>query len=123
MKTEFSIYKGDIKFLDNKIVIRDGIYKWHKIMAMVYPVVYIIFGACLVIRHFATHQNWTLLLGLAIILVGIIGLIINSKVSLDNELDVRKVNRAVISKDFASYLNLRLYLNDSHVRKVVLDYR
>ena len=92
-------------------------------MAMVYPVVYIIFGACLVIRHFATHQNWTLLLGLAIIVVGIIGLITKSKVSLDNELDVRKVNKAVISKDFASYLNLRLYLNDSHVRKVVLDYR
>ncbi len=55
-------------------------------------------------------------------MVGIIGLIINSKVSLDNELDVREVNRAVISKDIASYLNLKLYLKDSRSRKVVLDY-
>ena len=104
-------------------MIRDGIFKWHKIIRLVYPAVYILFGFYMVIRHFVTHQNWTLLLGLAIIMVGIIGLIINSKVSLDNELDIREINKAVISKDFASYLNLKLYLKDSRSRKVVLDYR
>ena len=30
MKTEFVIYKGEIKFLDNQIKIRDDIYKWQK---------------------------------------------------------------------------------------------
>ena len=123
VKTEFVIYKGEIKFQDNKIIIRDDILKWHRFLAVAYPVVYIIFGAYMVIRNLVTHQNWTLLLGLAIIAIGVIALILNSKVSLDNELDVSKVNRAVISKDFASYLNLRLYLKDSRKRKVQLDYR
>lgn len=92
-------------------------------MNLAYAVVFIFFGAYMVIRHFMTHQNWTLLLGLAIIVVGIIVLIIDSKVSMDTELDVRNVNKAVISEDFASYLHLKLYLKSSRVRKVALDYR
>jgi len=123
MKTEFVIYKGEIKFLDSQIKIRDGIFKWQKKMSIAYAVIYIAGGAYLVIRHFMTNQNWALFAGLAIIAFVIIGLIADSKVNRDNELDVRQVEKAVISEDFMSYLNLRLYLKNSQKRKVQLDYR
>ncbi len=77
----------------------------------------------MVIRHFVAVQDWALWVGLAIIAVGIIALIAGSKVNMDNEIDVRQVEKAVISADFMSYLNLRLYLKNSQKRKVQLDYR
>jgi hypothetical protein len=123
MKTEFVIYKGEIKFLNNHIKIRDGIFKWQKKMSTAYLAIYIVVGAYLVIKHFGTHQHWALLVGLAIIAIGIIGLITGSKVNMDNDLDVQQVEKAVISEDFASYLNLNLYLKNSQKRKVALDYR
>ena len=123
MKTEFVIYKGEIKFLDNQIKIRDDIFKWQKIMSIAYSAIYIAAGVYLVIRHFVADQNWALLVGLAIITIGIITLFAGSKVNMDNEIDVRQVEKAVISADFMSYLNLRLYLKNSQKRKVQLDYR
>jgi hypothetical protein len=123
MKTEFVIYKGDIKFLNNHIKIRDGIFKWQKKMTMAYSGAFIIGGAYVVIRHFATPQDWALWVGLGIIAFGIIGFFAGSKVNMDNDLDVQQVEKAVISEDFASYLNLILYLKNSQKRKVVLDYR
>jgi hypothetical protein len=123
MKTEFVIYKGEIKFLDNQIKIRDNIFRWQKIMGIAYSAIYIAAGVYLVIRHFVADQNWALLVGLAIITIGVITLIGGSKVNMDNELDAGQVEKAVISEDFMSYLNLRLYLRNSQKRKVQLDYR
>ncbi len=57
------------------------------------------------------------------IAIGIITLIPGLKVNMDNELDARQVEKAVISEDFMSYLNLTLYLKNSQKRKVQLDYR
>jgi uncharacterized membrane protein HdeD (DUF308 family) len=87
MKTEFVIYKGEIKFLDNQIKIRDNIFRWQKIMGIAYSAIYIAAGVYLVIRHFVADQNWALLVGLAIITIGVITLIGGSKVNMDNELD------------------------------------
>jgi len=123
MKTEFVIYKGEIKFLDNQIKIRDGIFKWQKKMTTAYSATYIAAGVYLVIRYFVTDQNWALWVGLAIITIGVIALIGGSKVNMDNELDAGQVEKAVISEDFMSYLNLTLYLKNSQKRKVQLDYR
>jgi hypothetical protein len=123
MKTEFVIYKGEIKFLYGQIKIRDGIFKWQKIMGKAYAAIYIVFGIYLVIRNFMTDQNWALWVGLAIITTGVITLIGDSKVNMDNEIEVRQVEKAVISQDFMSYLNLTLYLKNSQKRKVQLDYR
>ena len=123
MKTEFVIYKGEIKFLENQIKIRDNIFKWQKIMGTAYSMIYIIGGTYLVIRHFGTHQYWIIIGGLAIIAIGIITLITGSKVNMDNELDAGQVEKAVISEDFMSYVNLTLYLKNSQKRKVQLDYR
>ncbi len=123
MKTEFVIYKGEIKFLDNQIKIRDGIFKWQKKMSIVYSAIYIIGGVYMVIKHFMAVQDWAFWVGLAIIAIGIITPIAGSKVNMDNALDVRQVEKAVISADFMSYLNLRLYLKNSQKRKVQLDYR
>ena len=123
MKTEFVIYKGDIKFLNNHIKIRDGIFKWQKQLSIVYSAVLISGGTYMIIRHFATPQDWGLWVGLGIIAVSITGIIAGSKVSMDNDLDVQQVEKAVISENFASYLNLTFYLKNSQKRKVVLDYR
>jgi hypothetical protein len=123
MKTEFTIYKGGIKFLDNQIQIRDSIYKWHKKMSTVYAVVAILFGAYEAYRYFTTHHIWYLLLGLAITGLGIVALITGTKVSTDTLFDVGQVEKAVIYRDFVSYLNLTLYLKNSQKRKVQLDYR
>ena len=92
-------------------------------MSTAYSAIYIAAGVYLVIRHFVTDQNWALWVGLAIITIGVITLIGGLKVNMDNELDVRQVEKAVISKDFVSYLNLTLYLKNSQKRKVQLDYR
>jgi H+/gluconate symporter-like permease len=123
MKTEFVIYKGEIKFLQNQIKIRDNIFKWQKIMSTAYSAIYIAAGVYLVIRHFEADQNWSLFVGLAIIAIGIIILITGSKVNMDNVLDAGQIEKAVISEDFMSYLNLTLYLKNSQKRKIQLDYR
>jgi hypothetical protein len=123
MKTEFVIYKGEIKFVDSQIKIRDGIFKWQKKMSIAYSAIYIIGGAYMVIRHFMAVQDWALWVGLAIIAIGIITPIAGLKVNMDNELDGRQVEKAVIGKDFMSYLNLTLYLKNSQKRKIQLDYR
>ena len=123
MKTDFVIYKGEIKFLDNQIKIRDGNFKWHKKMRIAYVAIYIAGGIYMIIRSFMTDKSWALWVGLAAIAFIIIALIADSKVNRDNELDVRQVEKAVISEDFMSYLNLILYLKNSQKRKVQLDYR
>jgi hypothetical protein len=123
MKTEFVIYKGEIKFLENQIKIRDNIFKWQKIIGKVYSAIYIGAGVYLFIRHFVAEQNWALWVGLALIVIGIIALIGDSKVSMENALNVQQVEKAVISPDFMSYLNLTLYLKNSQKRKIQLDYR
>jgi hypothetical protein len=123
MKTEFVIYKGDIKFLDNHIKIRDGIFKWQKKFSVVYSAALIFGGVYVVIKHFATPRDWALWVGLGIIAISITGIIAGSKINMDNDLDVLDVEKAVISDDFASYLNLTLYLKNSQKRKIALDYR
>jgi len=123
MKTEFVIYKGEIKFLDSQIKIRDGVFKWQKKMSIAYSAIYIISGAYMVIRHCMAVQDWAFRAGLAIIAIGIIAPIAGSKVNMDNALDIRQVDKAVIAKDFMSYLNLTLYLKNSQKRKIQLDYR
>jgi len=123
MKTEFVIYKGEIKFLDSQIKIRDGVFKWQKKMSIAYSAIYIIGGAYMVIKHFMAVQDWAFWAGLAIISIGIIAPIAGSKVNMDNALDIRQVDKAVIAKDFMSYLNLTLYLKNSQKRKIQLDYR
>ena len=123
MKTAFTIYKGEIKFLNNQIQIRDGIYKWHKKMSTVYAVVFIFFGVWEIYKYFAVHHIWIFFIGLACILFGIVGLITGSRLSTGTVFDAGQVQKAVISHDFASYLNLTFYLKNSQKRKIQLDYR
>jgi len=74
-------------------------------------------------RYFVNHNSNTILLGIAVLAIGIVGLITGLKVSTDKSLDIRQVEKAVIKEDFSSYLNLTLYLKNSQRRKVALDYR
>jgi hypothetical protein len=75
------------------------------------------------IKYFANHHVYIIFVGSALIVFGIILLITGSKVSTDTELDMLQVEKAVISQDLASYLNLILYLKNSQKRKVALDYK
>lgn len=123
MKTRFAVYKGEIIFLDNQITITDGIFKWHKYITMVYVVIYFVGGAYILSRYFSNQNILMIPLGVAVLLVGIIGLTTTLKVNTNKTLDIGQVEKAVIKEDFSSYLNLTLYLKNSQRRKVALDYR
>jgi hypothetical protein len=123
MKTKFSVYKGEINFLDNQIIITDGIFTWHKYVRMVTVTFYIVAGVYIISRYFNNQAIYTILMGVGVLLIGIIGLISGLKVNSDKKLDIRQVEKAVIKEDFASYLYLTLHLKNSQKRKVVLDYR
>ena len=123
MKTKFSVYKGEINFLDNQIIITDGIFRWHKYVRMVTVTFYTVTGVYIISRYFTNENVYTILLGFGVLLIGLIGLISGLKVNSDKKLDIGLVEKAVIKEDFASYLNLTLYLKNSQKRKVVLDYR
>ncbi len=123
MKSEFAIYKGEIKFLNNQIQIRDGIYNWQKKMSAAYAVIIIFFGIWEIYKHFTSHHIWIFFIGPGCILFGIVGLITGSRLSTGTVFNAGQVQKAVISHDFASYLNLTLYLKNSQKRKIQLDYR
>ena len=123
MKTRFTVYKGEINFSDNRIIITDGFFKWHKHVNMVIAAFYIA-GSLYVIGRYLVNQNGkTIVVGLAVLALGVFGLITGSRTNTDKSLDIRQVERAVIREDFTSYLNLTLHLKNSQKRKVVLDYR
>jgi hypothetical protein len=123
MKTEFKIYKGQIIFLDNKIKINDGIFRWHKILRTAYAIVFILAGTYFVIRFFYNHYIYLFIVGMIFIAIGIVALISGIKVNTDTGLDIRQIEKAVIEKDFVSYLNVTFYLKNRQRRKVALDYR
>jgi hypothetical protein len=124
MKTEFAVYNGDIKFMGDQIIISDGIFSWHKKLRTAYAIAAILIGGFFVsIRYFTSHHAYVIFVGLALIVIGIILLITGSKVTTDPEFDLKKVEKAVISQDTASYLNLIIYHKNSQKRKVALDYK
>lgn len=123
MKTRFTVYKGEINFSDNLIIITDGIFKWHKKLNMVYVALYIAGGLYIIARYFVNHNSNMILLGIAVLALGVFGLVTGSKTNTNKILDIGQVEKAVIREDFTSYLNLTLYLRNSQKRKVVLDYR
>lgn len=123
MKTRFTVHKGEINFSDNQIIITDGIFKWHKYVNMVIAAFYIIGALYAIGRYLVNPDGKTIILGLAVLALGVFGLIIGSRTNTDKSLDIRQVERAVIREDFTSYLKLTLHLRNSQKRKVVLDYR
>ena len=123
MKTRFIVYKGEINFLNNQIIITDGIFKLHKYVNMVFVAIYITGGLYILGRYFANQNIKMIPLGIAVLAIGIVGLITGLKVNTNKMLDIRQVEKAVIKEDFSSYLNLTLHLKNSQKRKVALDYR
>lgn len=122
MKTKFVVYKGEINFLDNQIIISDGIFKWHKYLRMAFTMFYILGGVYIMGRSFINQNFMMILLGGAIMVFGIIGLITTLKVNTNKTLEIRQVEKALIKEDFSSYLNLTLHLKNSQRRKVALDF-
>jgi hypothetical protein len=123
MKTVFRIYKGEIKFLDNKIIITDGIFKWHKVLRIAYAVFFILTGIYLSSRYLVNQQFLMMTLGIVIFAIGLLAVMTGLKISTDTLFEVRQIERAVISKDMNSSLNLTLHLKNSQKRKVTLDYK
>ena len=123
MKTKFVVYKGEINFVDNQIIITDGIFKWYRYMTMFYVAIYFVGGVYVIFRYFSNHNILMIPLAAVIFGVGIIGLITTLKVNTNKTLDIQQVKMTVIKEDFSSYLNLTLHLKNSQKRKVALDYR
>lgn len=121
MKTEFPIYNGRITFLDKKILINDGIFKWHKILQIGYSVLFIIGGIWMITRYINYTQFYMIILGIVFISFGILAIILGLRLNTTTTIDVRQVEQAVIGKDQTSSLNLTIYLKNSQKRKIKLD--
>lgn len=123
MKNEFSIYKGQIKFIDHEILINDGIFKWHRTLRMVYSSFFIISGIWIAIKNLNNERILLIILGLVFFVFGIFGIISSLRVNTNTKLDLRQVEKALISRDLSSSLNLTLFLKNSQKRIILLDYR
>jgi len=121
MKTEFPIYNGRITFSDKKILINDGIFKWHKILQIAYSVLFIIGGIWMITKYINNTQFYLIILGIVFISFGILAIILGLRLSTTATIDVRQVEQAVIGKDQTSSLNLTIYLKNSQKRKIKLD--
>jgi hypothetical protein len=122
MKTEFLIYKGSISFPGNQIMIRDDSNKWTRWLSTASSVATIIVGAYITGRSLVVSPGEISWFGLATIAVGLLSILIGTRISADGELDAGLVEKAVISHDFAGYLNVTFHLSNSRKRKAVLDY-
>jgi hypothetical protein len=122
MKTEFVIYKGSISFPGNQIMIRDDSNKWTRWLSTASSVATIIIGAYMTGRSLVVSPGEISWIGLATIAVGLLAILIGTRISTDGELDAGQVEKAVISHDFAGYLNVTFHLSNSRKRKAVLDY-
>ena len=123
MKNVFPIYKGQIKILDNRILINDGIFKWHKILQIIYSVLFVLVGIWLASRYTINKQLYMIILGIVLMGFGILSIILGLKVNTSTTISVQQIEKAIISRDKISSLNLTLYLKNSQKRKIQLDSR
>lgn len=122
MRTEFTIYKGGISFPGNQIKIRDDANRWTKRLSTAGTVISIILGAYLIFRGLVDSPGEVPWIGLGTVLVGLLSILVGARINTDGELEAGQVMKAVISRDFAGYLNVTFHLVNSQRRKVVLDY-
>ena len=122
MKTEFVIYKGSISFPGNQIMIRDDLNKWTNRLSAAGSAISVLVGVYMIGRSIVDSPGEISWIGLATIAVGLLSILIGTRISTDGELDAGQVEKAVISHDFAGYLNVTFHLSNSRKRKAVLDY-
>lgn len=122
MKTEFVIYKGVIKFLDNQMMIRDEKKRWSKILSYTLYLSSILYGAVLVCTRYKTPYDFEFVLGAVILLAGIPGFIRETRTNMGKELTINQIDKAVISHNFANFLKVTFYLKNSQKRQVILDF-
>jgi len=122
MRTEFVIYKGEIKFLDNQILINDEKKSWSKILSYTVYLSSFIYGAVLVGTRYKTPNEFEFVLGAIILLAGIPGFIRETRTSVGKELIISQINKVVISHSLANFLKVTFYLKNSQKRQVVLDF-
>lgn len=122
MKTEFVIYKGSISFPGNQIMIRDDSNKWTRRVSTAVSAISVLAGAYMTGRSLVVSPGEFSWIGLATLVVGLLSILVWTRISTDGDLDAGEVEKAVISHDFAGYLNVTFHLSDSRKRKAVLDY-
>lgn len=122
MKTEFVVNKGELSFLDNRIMIRDEKKRWSKIMSYILYISSFLYGAVLVGTRYKTPYDFEFVLGAIILLAGISGFIREARTNVGKELNINQIDKAVISHSFSNFLKVTFYLTNSQKRQVVLDF-
>jgi len=122
MKTDFVIYKGSISFPGNQIMIRDDLNKWTNRLSATGSAISVLGGVYMIGKSIVDSPGEISWIGLATIAIGLLAILVGTRISTDGELDAGQVEKAVISHDFAGYLNVTFHLSDSRKRKAVLDY-
>lgn len=64
-----------------------------------------------------------IILGIVFFVCGILSFILGLKVNTSTAIDILQIEKAIISKDKISSLNLTLHLKNSQIRKIKLDSR
>lgn len=123
MKTAFPVYNGHIKFVDNRILINDGIFKWHKILRIAYSVLFVLVGIWISTRYIINKQLYMIILGIVFFVFGIFSLILALKWNTNTIIDIQQIEKAIIGRDKISSLNLTLYLRNAQKRIIKLDSR
>ena len=122
MKTEFVVNKGELSFLENRILIRDEKKGWSKILSYTAYISFFIYGAVLVGTKYKTPYDFEFVLGAVILLAGIPGFIREARTNMGKELTINQIDKAVISHNFANFFKVTFYLKNSQKRQVVLDF-
>ncbi len=121
MNIEFPVYSGHIKFIGDEIHVKDGIFKWHRTLRMIYSWFFIFAGISVATWSIKSDRLLFIILGIALLVIGVLGVILGMQVNTSTVLNFRQVERALIYRDRVSSLNLALYLKNSQKRKIILD--
>ncbi len=122
MKTEFVIYKGELKFLDKQIIIMDEKKICFKILSYILYLSSFLYGVVLVGTRYRTPYDFEFVLGVIIVLSLIPGFIREIRTNVGKKLNISLIDKAVISHNFSNFLKVTFYLKNSQKRQVVLDF-
>ena len=122
MKTHFIIHKGELSFEDNCIEINDKKSKRTKsftILSSIFPVLY---GILIIIKYFKTNDPFDLWPGLILVILGIPGLIIQTKMTFINKINFVEIDRVIIKSNFSNSLIADFKISNGKKRRVILDF-
>ena len=121
MKKDFVIHDGELSVEDNYLQINDQQPRWFKIGSQVGLIPAILYGVLIIIKYFRTGDPFDLWPGVAIVVLGIPALIVQSKIIYDSRIDYKDIRRIVIKRNLTDQLTGDIILRTGRKRRVIVD--